>query len=157
MGPVAALRRAARRAGVEIAVTEKAHGHIHVRGKILVNWYPYSKRKSAYVAGTSRGEANADAAAVVRMASSAPVLFKTRGKRKRKNYVAWKRRRFKRDSLCHWCHDKMILESGKPYSATVEHVIPLARGGLDNDNNRVLACHKCNHERGHDMPELELT
>jgi 5-methylcytosine-specific restriction endonuclease McrA len=40
-------------------------------------------------------------------------------------------------------------------TSTMDHVIPLHRGGLDNANNRVLACEPCNSKRGHDMPELK--
>ena len=153
MNPEQDIRKAARRAGVDVVYEERPNGHVQVRGALLVNWYPYSKRSTAYVAGTRRGTRSADARQVVEMATTAP--DRTQRKVKRRTYTAWKRRQFKKNRMCHWCRHAMILEPGTPDSATVEHVIPLARGGLDNDNNRVLAHERCNHRRGSDMPELE--
>ena len=36
-------------------------------------------------------------------------------------------------------------------TATVDHVIPLARGGSNADDNLVLACDPCNKEKGHEV------
>ena len=42
-------------------------------------------------------------------------------------------------------------------TATLEHIVPLARGGSYATDNLTLACRSCNEGRGHDMPELEET
>ena len=42
-------------------------------------------------------------------------------------------------SLCAYCSAP---------SATIDHVRPLARGGLDHPSNRVNACAPCNKEKG---------
>jgi 5-methylcytosine-specific restriction endonuclease McrA len=39
--------------------------------------------------------------------------------------------------------------------ATVDHRIPLGKGGLNNDNNKVLACGPCNHSKDNSMPSYE--
>lgn len=54
------------------------------------------------------------------------------------------------DRRCRWCG----LQFECPERATVEHVIPLSRGGKRRGPNATLACSKCNTERGSGMPEL---
>lgn len=57
-----------------------------------------------------------------------------------------------RDGLfCHYCgcrceisHDNIQREN----TATVDHIIPKAIGGLDKIDNCVLACYKCNNSKG---------
>lgn len=34
-----------------VTVTEKGTGHLHVKGTVLVNYWPFSKQQSAHVAG----------------------------------------------------------------------------------------------------------
>jgi hypothetical protein len=36
----------------------------------------------------------------------------------------------------------------KPWEATREHVVPRSKGGGDDDDNIVMACGRCNHDRG---------
>ena len=48
---------------------------------------------------------------------------------------------------CCWCGCETIPESGKDYSATIEHVIPRSKGGSDDQDNLAMSCHKCNKER----------
>jgi 5-methylcytosine-specific restriction endonuclease McrA len=43
---------------------------------------------------------------------------------------------------CYWCN--VLLT---PTTATLDHVIPLSRGGTDDDNNHRLACAPCNRYR----------
>lgn len=40
--------------------------------------------------------------------------------------------------------DRQLGERSQPNTATVDHVLPLARGGEHTDANVVLACHRCN-------------
>ncbi len=51
---------------------------------------------------------------------------------------------------CHWCDTMIDLNT-----STIEHIVPLDRGGLENANNRTLACKPCNEGRGNSMPELQ--
>lgn len=41
----------ARAAENGVTVTEKGKGHLHVKGTVLVNYWPFSKQQSAHVAG----------------------------------------------------------------------------------------------------------
>lgn len=55
---------------------------------------------------------------------------------------------------CHYCmceihpEPEMVDSVWKPRKATVDHKIPLSRGGTDNQRNSVLACKQCNDEKG---------
>lgn len=149
--PLDELRALAEKNGLK--VIERRNGHVQLSGgALLVNWYPFSKRRNAYVAGTTTGVPYCSAAQAVALAlNPPPIAPKADRDRRRRSYAKVKERlwRIEAKRLCHWCRHKMSYGE-----ATIEHKIPLARGGLDNDNNRVLAHAKCNHSRGCDMPEI---
>lgn len=42
------------------------------------------------------------------------------------------------------CKDSLPF---KPNDQTIDHVIPLSKGGKDNKVNRVIACWSCNHTK----------
>jgi hypothetical protein len=153
--------RAAQERG--LGVVDCGNGHLQiVGGPLLVSYYPESKRKTAYVAGTTGSKIMVTPKQAVNMALKAPELGPgdrkdtrkasgtTRGRR---NIVS--RLRARDGDGCVWCGGEMLFYRDGPSRATIEHVIPLGRGGLDNMNNMRLAHRKCNNERGSDMPELE--
>jgi hypothetical protein len=145
------VRAAAKARGAEVIV--RPHGHFQIKGRLLVNYYPGNKNRTAYVAGTTSGKKDVSPTEAVAMAFNAPAvihdrdLISNRSGKTRKVRASIMRRL---GNKCHWCEAELTLDN-----STIEHVIPLKRGGLDNSNNRVLACHGCNHGRGHDMPELK--
>lgn len=151
MDVVTQLRKLANGRGLEIV--DRGQGHIQlIGGPLLVNYYPLAKKRSAYVAGTTSRVVNVTPEQVVEMAFRPPQIASAGHKDERKgNYRPLKRRmlRGRKKVKCHWCPAMIGLDD-----ATIDHVIPLYRGGLDNANNRVLACEPCNHKRGHAMPEL---
>ncbi|MGE2714346.1 HNH endonuclease [Mycolicibacterium litorale] len=58
-------------------------------------------------------------------------------------------------SPCHWCGIELIYDPNPddpdwhlhPQSFTIDHVIPLARGGEEELHNLVAACRACNREK----------
>ena len=55
-----------------------------------------------------------------------------------------KRKLMERDEgKCFWCKTMLAYED-----ATMDHVIPMARGGTDALTNLVLSCQPCNNSRG---------
>lgn len=49
---------------------------------------------------------------------------------------------------CCYCGCRDMQEGGKsPRRATFEHIIPLARGGRDHEDNIAIACYRCNKRR----------
>ena len=136
-------------------VIDRGNGHYQIRGSLLVNYYPESRKRSAYIAGTTGKRVHVTPAEAVDMAFEAP-CNPARKARRRSNYKGLKRKLWNSGKRrCRWCLIQLTMEPHKPNSATLEHIIPLARGGLDNINNMDLACEKCNQDRGSDMPELE--
>jgi 5-methylcytosine-specific restriction endonuclease McrA len=52
------------------------------------------------------------------------------------------------DYICQYCGCHK-----RPEELTLDHVIPLSRGGGDSWSNVVTACKKCNHRKGNHLPE----
>ena len=60
----------------------------------------------------------------------------------------WRAARLKlRDPRCHYCKTG-VSGSGGPFEATVDHKIPLSRGGRNIPENFALSCKPCNMEKG---------
>lgn len=143
--------KAAAAAGLELVKISEVSGHYQVRGgALLVNWYPFSKKQTAYVSATQKGIEGATVEQVIKLANTAPDIKPEKVKRNGGKAQRAKRRMLKKHPFCHWCGIELTAET-----ATLEHKIPLKRGGLDHHNNMALACADCNHGRGHNMPELE--
>jgi len=141
------LREMCAARGLELI--ERDNGHFQIKGKYLVNYYPMSKTQSIYVAGTigALKRANVEKAVAIAVGSDfkingAPIERKSSYKRKR--MAMWKRGI--RD--CFWCG----IAFSSFEETTLEHIIPLSRGGLDNKNNYALAHSKCNNDRGNALP-----
>ncbi|QKQ77901.1 HNH endonuclease [Nostoc sp. TCL240-02] len=50
---------------------------------------------------------------------------------------------------CFWCGCDLA-----PETLTIDHLIPLSKGGSNKLNNLRTACKGCNNKRGDAMPEL---
>ena len=57
----------------------------------------------------------------------------------------WKRKRSK--GVCHHCGGKF-----PPRDLTMDHLMPIARGGKSTKGNLVPSCKKCNSEKKHRLP-----
>ena len=53
--------------------------------------------------------------------------------------------------LCHYCGQKF-----PPAQLTMDHLVPLARGGESSKNNLVVACNECNAKKKLNTPVDEL-
>lgn len=128
---------------------DKGKGHIQLKGVLLVNYYPDSKLRTAYINGMKGSTKHVTPEKAVMMANEAPMKNGIKDGRK-KSYRRDKIRLLKKHPFCHWCNKSLTIET-----ATIEHLIPLGMGGINNANNYALACEECNHERGCSMPELK--
>lgn len=132
--------------GVELEI--KSNGHAQLRGPLLVNYYPFSKALTAYVKNTTEGRKGVTPQEAVEMCFKEPS-----GIKKAKRRISYKKVRAllieRGVTKCHWCDKALTLET-----STLEHIVPLSRGGLDCMQNFTLACQVCNEARGSDMPEL---
>jgi 5-methylcytosine-specific restriction endonuclease McrA len=74
------------------------------------------------------------------------VLKKERDKaRKLRAGQWWKRKRA--SGICHYCHHVFL-----PKDLTMDHVIPLARGGKSEKFNLVPCCKDCNTKKKQQLP-----
>lgn len=51
-----------------------------------------------------------------------------------------------RKRLCHYCGHKLVKDD-QYYRITLDHIVPLARGGATSKDNLVAACWRCNHSK----------
>ena len=47
-----------------------------------------------------------------------------------------------RKGVCHYCHQKFSADE-----LTLDHIVPVARGGKSTRGNMVVCCRKCNREK----------
>ena len=133
-----------------LSIKDFGNGHFQLTGgPLLVNYYPHSKNKTAYVAGTVKAKKHVSPAEAVKMCFAQPKCLGKKDKRRR-DYKKIKARLYKKNPACLWCVNPLKLSE-----ATLEHIIPLDKGGLDNVNNMGLAHLDCNNNRGSEMPELK--
>ncbi len=57
----------------------------------------------------------------------------------------WKRKRA--TGICHHCGGKSL-----PKDLTMDHLVPIIRGGKSTKGNLVASCKQCNSERKHGLP-----
>ena len=65
--------------------------------------------------------------------------------RELRNSQWWKRKRS--SGICHYCGRKF-----KPSELTLDHIVPLARGGRSSKGNAVPACKDCNNKKKYLLP-----
>lgn len=56
----------------------------------------------------------------------------------------WKRQK----GICHYCGQNMKKHGNEKRSATLDHVIPKSKGGVNARWNLVLCCMQCNTRKG---------
>lgn len=134
-----------------LTIQERGSGHYHILGgPLLVNYYPLSPHRTVYIKGMRTCTNNVSPAQACQMAVTLPKFTGT-ANRKSAAYTRYKNKQWKKfNRKCHWC-EKPLTRS----QMTLDHVIPLARGGLNNANNWVIACEDCNGKRGDQMPEIK--
>lgn len=73
-------------------------------------------------------------------------------KKKKKNpkhaFTGIKRKLWNQRPYCYYCNCKLAI-----HEATVDHVVPLSRGGAPGIENCVLACEPCNNKKGNNLFE----
>lgn len=71
----------------------------------------------------------------------------------------WRKKKFKaQGGRCCYCGVAMLMEAGKFNQhnlCTIDHRLPLSRGGIDHWENVAACCSRCNNRKG-DMTEAEF-
>ncbi len=150
------------RAGLEAIDCGKGHWQIK-GGHFNVNFYP--SRGTIYVNGTHSDRRRYQKKGSVRDAIKAATEIPDRRTHRRHKVRRPGRERVwqikkklleKQGPHCYWCKGFMqsVYKDQTNYM-TLDHVIPIDRGGSNGPDNLVLACLKCNNDRANDMPEME--
>lgn len=147
-----------KQAGME--PVNRGRGHWQIKGgTFLVNFYPGTD--TIYIAGThsKKGIQNKGSYEdAIKAARRKP--RRRSGDRKDDRMPLSRARRIRRkllqkDPHCHWCRRYVEEKARYPeMKATLDHVIPLDRGGSNGLDNLVLACKPCNDKRANRMPEM---
>lgn len=77
-------------------------------------------------------------------------IAKEREKARKLKKSQWWRTKIQ-EGICHYCQKKY-----KPDELTMDHVVPLARGGKSNPGNVVAACRACNTTKKLETPVERL-
>jgi 5-methylcytosine-specific restriction protein A len=64
-------------------------------------------------------------------------------KKKNKKSTRLRKEKWHHDPKCHYCKRELEWEE-----TTLDHVIPQSKGGETSEENTVLACERCNKEKG---------
>lgn len=127
-----------------------------IGGEFLVNFWPYSRRGSRFQAVGSQSDLG-DLSEAIRAAHCPPVIaFRRRSfgldhNREYRDQV--KNRLLSRDPRCYWCGLELGRGIGDERWPTIDHRIPTSKGGTNSQDNLVLACLKCNRDKGNKMPQ----
>lgn len=55
------------------------------------------------------------------------------------------------DRVCHWCQQPTSYVTGTAWdAATVDHILPVYKGGTNDESNLVSACRLCNDRRNYE-------
>lgn len=148
----AMLRRCCKAAGLVARECTPYHWQV-TGGPNVVNFYP--TRETVHVNGTAGAQSHRDFGIwtpeqLVELALGPPPMKHEQPKRMPQPKAKRIRLRLlRKNPRCHWCFAPLDVNT-----STLDHRIPLARGGSNLLDNLVLACRPCNQRRGHDMPEL---
>lgn len=147
---IATLNSIARNMGVELNTEPLPDGAILITGMLQVFYFPHSENRNIHVRGANISAQHVEPWRAVAFAFSCPpVIDKAervcRGKRGRTIRQAL----LAKSNRCCWCNTPLNIDT-----ATIEHVIPIRRGGTNQIANLRIACGKCNGARGGEMPEL---
>jgi 5-methylcytosine-specific restriction endonuclease McrA len=115
-------------------------------GMVIVNYYP--TKQTIYVVGTVKGQHGSIEDAIKCAALGQKKATVKAGRFK--DYSYHKRRLLKINPRCRWC-GCLLTEK----TATIEHIIPLARGGSNHPDNLTLACEKDNKDNADSMKLLK--
>lgn len=63
----------------------------------------------------------------------------------------WRSRLYKRNPYCRWCAYRV-----RKVQATLDHIIPLSRGGADHPLNYAMSCQRCNSARSDMTPADQI-
>jgi 5-methylcytosine-specific restriction endonuclease McrA len=73
-------------------------------------------------------------------------LRRERAKARELRHSQWWKRHLAK-GVCHWCGRRFA-----PSELTMDHIVPIARGGLSTKGNVVVCCKECNNQKKQLLP-----
>lgn len=131
----------------DIELRQPEEFHFQLIGVRLVNYYPTSKKRCVYINAEKRRINQVTPAQAVNLALSLEINDKPK---KKKSVGRGKKETFFKghEKLpCFYC-GKLVDRD----EATIDHVVPLSKGGPNAPGNKVIACHKCNQAKADEVP-----
>ena len=134
------------KAGLE--ALDYGNNHWQIKGgAVMVNYYPSTR--TAYANGTVRGIKDCSVGKAIDLAKSGPKSSLEKAKRFG-NYQKDKDRLMRINPRCRWC-GTLLTEK----TATIDHIIPLGKGGSNRHDNLTLACEPCNKSKADSLEMLQ--
>jgi hypothetical protein len=132
-----------------LLATDCGNGHWRLEGPdFKANWYPRSRRQSLYINGMTKGfDGVATVERALELALNPTLVAAPPKAERKKSYKKVKQRLLAQNPFCIWCKNPLTAET-----ATIDHVIPLSRGGTNGTDNMRLACNGCNQSRKNKLP-----
>ncbi len=109
-------------------------------GKFLVNYFHGKNGASIHLGKTNHSIAGSDELAI-KYANELPKIEPS--KRKYSGYSKYKKRLFRKSNICSICKKGMNYED-----ASIDHIIPISKGGMNNPANYQLTHAHCNSQKG---------
>lgn len=131
----------AKAAGLQ-AVPAPKGGYWKLLGSIAPVMY-YPATGTIFVQGQIKATEWGDGDKAIFVALNGPRLTGNGLKARNRNLRKRKLAMYRENQMCHWCG--LVMD---PEEVTVDHLVPLARGGSNRKENSVLAHKSCNEKRG---------
>lgn len=130
-----------------LCVQHNEHHYQIKGGKFLVNFYPI--KKSYYIQGANKKSYYVDLKHLLRIAIGEADIAKSSAGGKRKGSSKNKRQALWNAGhrTCFVCEKPLT----SPEESTLEHKVPLNKGGSNRRDNLTLSHKDCNHMRGNDL------
>ena len=132
---------------VDVDITEKGSGHYQIFGLITVNHYPFSKNMTAYISGCRKGAKNITQQMAIDMALHPDQSTHLSPTKRKGSYKQMVNKMYKRGCKCGICGVKFKCRE----EATLDHRIPLSKGGANKRCNYQLAHGECNRIKGNSI------
>ncbi len=127
----------------KVIIKSSGNGHYQIKGVVLINHWPNSKGRSCYMAGTTGSIKNVSCQQAINFALN-PESMKVPNKSRRKSsYKNQRATLWAKSQYCGICGDWIEFYS----ESTLDHKIPISKGGMNHHNNYQLAHETCNKEK----------
>ena len=130
----------------KVDIEDKGNGHYQIIGNVLVNHYPESKSSSAYIKGTTKAIKNVSCEDAIQLAIN-PITKEIPKVKRKSSYKKVKEKMYQKDKQCKICGTQILWIE----DCTLDHIIPISKGGLNNSNNYQLAHERCNQNKGNEI------